>query len=386
MRTVSSAWLAIAALILLCAGALAWGQRPPTPPAPSQSAPVSTEPAPNPSPAQTSPARPGGQAPDFTLKVISPPNKFTLSEYDSRPILLFFFDAGDMPSANAVPYVAEWHRRYANDSLVVMGMHEPEYPPMADEYMVIEALARENALFPVAMDSSRSVYEAYGIQDLPAYVILKPGRRIAAETWSPRPYAAVETEIQKVLTEIKPGMINPFLVKPLRPVDDPAKKVFAATPQIMLGCGFDTISGFNDSECDSFCNYKDLGEKIRELVYLQGYWKVTPNSVVHTTKMGSSGDRLRVIYSGTEVWLLPSFVYGSAVRVYVMQDRAYADKSIWGRDILSDDLGNPYILMKYSVPIQVIKNRSFGTHELELMPAEGDVALYYIFFEDGVAQ
>ena len=378
--------MVIAALMLLCAGVLGSGHRPSTPPAPAPSVPVSTLPAPAPPATRAASAQLAGQAPDFTIKVIAPSDTFTLSEYESRPVLLFFFDAGDMRSANAIPYVTEWFRRYASDSLVVMGIHQPEYPPMTDVGTVIQTISREYALFPVAMDSLRSVYAAYGVQGLPAYVLLKPGRKIVLETWAPRPYRDVETEIQKILTEIKPGIINPFLVKPLRPVDDPARRVLAATPQILLGCGFDTISGFNDSGCDSFCNYKDLGEKIRELVYLQGYWKVTPNSVIHTTKMGSSGDRLRVIYSGTEVWLLPSFAYGAPVRVYVMQDRAYIDKSIWGRDIYMDEIGNPFILMKYSVPLQVIKNRTFGSHELELMPAEGDVAFYYIFFEDGVLE
>jgi hypothetical protein len=326
------------------------------------------------------------QAPDFTLDIIAPQSTFALSGHLTQPILLFFFDAGEMPSAYAVPYVSEWHRRYAGDSLVVLGIHEPGYPPMANPRNVLEAVAREDALFPVAMDSTKSLLTDYKVGGLPAFVVIKPGGMVVLETWEARPYSEVETEIQKVLAEIKPNIVNPFFVKPLRPTDNPANTVLAATPEVLLGCKFDTISGFHSSECDSFCNYKDLGEKIRGLVYLQGYWKVAPNSIGHVAKLASSGDHLRVIYSGKSVWLLPSFVRGEPQRVYVKQDRVYIDREIWGGDIYGDEVGNPYIRVQYPVPVEVIRNRAFGAHELELIPLEGDVSFYYIFFEDGVAE
>jgi len=329
---------------------------------------------------------PPEMAPDFTLPVIAPRDTFQLSEHGSQPVLLFFFDAGDMASTYAVPYVSEWYRRYLNDGLVIIGIQEPEYPPMMDVRTVLEATARADAFFPVAMDSTRSVSAAYAVQGLPAFVVIRPGGKIALETWEARPYAEVETGIQRVLAEIKPDIVNPFLVKPLRPTDDPTKRVLAATPVVMLGCESGTISAFHESECDSFCNYKDLGEKIRGLAYLQGYWKVTPNSAAHEIKFASADDHLRLIYSGKGVWLLPGFVSGSPQRIYVKQDHVYIDKAVWGQDIYGDEVGNPYILMKYPVPVHVINNRSFGTHELELMPVEGDAAFYYIFFEDGVAE
>jgi hypothetical protein len=42
--------------------------------------------------------------------------------------------------------------------------------------------------------------------------------------------------------------------------------------------------------------------------------------------------------------------------------------------------------MQYSIPVNIVKNPAFGAHELEIIPAEGDVAFYYLFFVGDAAE
>jgi len=333
-------------------------------------------------PDQGLPAR----APDFTLTQTSTHDTLVLSDYSAQPVLLFFYDGGDMRSWSAIPYVNEMHRRYAGDGLAVVGVHWSRHEPLRLVYNAIEVVSARRVTYPVGLDLDGSVHGLYGLTDLPAYYVLRPGLEIAYATSGPKPYALVETAIQELLRQMKPGIIHPFLVKPLSPLDDPARTILRATPAIDCGYLSGAVADCDSTRYDRPFNYFDSWGRDKGKIYLNGYWTVGPNSMSHEAKYASSEDRLRIIYSGKEVWLLPSFPYGQPQRVYVKQDKSYLDRALWGKAIIGDETGRPYILMRYSIPTQVVSNKSFGSHELELIPAEGDVAFCYLFFEDGVAE
>ena len=51
----------------------------------------------------------------------------TIASLEGKPVLLSFWDYTSGPSLRAVPYVKEWHTRYASAGLVVIGVHAPEF-------------------------------------------------------------------------------------------------------------------------------------------------------------------------------------------------------------------------------------------------------------------
>lgn len=332
-------------------------------------------------------ARPSPKlAPDFTLIESVESDTLRLTELNTRPVLLFFYDGADMASLDAIPYVNEWNRRYEGDGLTIIGVHSPALEQMKIRFNALEIITRAKINFPTGMDYDRAAYTAYSLSALPAYVLMRPGREIVYETTQSPAYVEIETAIQKLLAEHKPGIVNPFIIKPLRPIDDPKRKALPATPQISLGYGSGAIADCDSTAYDKFFDFSDSREHAKGKVYLQGYWKVGPNSVTYEGKYRSSEDHIRVVYSGKEVWLLPCFPFGEAQRVYVKQDREYLRNEDWGTDIEGDGLGKPFIYMQYSIPVNIVKNRAFGAHELEIIPAEGDVAFYYLFFVGDVAE
>ncbi len=330
-------------------------------------------------------APPPQPAPDFMLTQCANADTIKLSDFTRQPVLLFFYDGGDMASWNALPYVREWHRRYEGDDLKIIGIHSPGFEPLKNRVNAVEVISLAKITFPVGMDSDRSIYQTYSLKTLPAYVLLRPGGQIVFETSSPRTYVEVEKAIQKLLMEGKRDIINPFIVKPLRPLDDPDKKILRASPMVVLGYQAGVIAGCDSPAYDEFHNYFDSREREKGRVYLQGYWKVGPRSISHELKYGSSEDHLRIIYTAKDVWLLPDFPYSSPQRVYVKQDREYLRDADWGKGIQADLVGKPYISTLYSIPVHIVSNRAFGTHELELIPTGGDVAFCYLFFEGDVA-
>ena len=44
------------------------------------------------------------------------------------PVLVHFFDVAQLNSVRSIPYVVEWHHRYAGHGLTVLGVHSPRFP------------------------------------------------------------------------------------------------------------------------------------------------------------------------------------------------------------------------------------------------------------------
>ena len=59
-----------------------------------------------------------------------------------RPVLIEFWDFCRVNSLRTLPYIGEWHRRYADDGLRVIGVHSPGFEPSSREDSVREAVAR----------------------------------------------------------------------------------------------------------------------------------------------------------------------------------------------------------------------------------------------------
>src|SRR5712691_4541123 len=69
-----------------------------------------------------------------------------------RPVLVEFWDFCRPNSLRTLPYVTEWHRRYAAEGLRVIGVHSPGFPPSRSAGAVRDAVARLGVEHPVCLD------------------------------------------------------------------------------------------------------------------------------------------------------------------------------------------------------------------------------------------
>src|SRR5919106_118073 len=74
------------------------------------------------------------------------------------PVLVHFFDFAQLNSVRALPYVREWHRRYANEGLSVVGVQAPRFAFGSDPAAVRRGLERLAVEYPVAIDAEREMW------------------------------------------------------------------------------------------------------------------------------------------------------------------------------------------------------------------------------------
>ena len=316
-------------------------------------------------------------APDFTVRECIKADSLTLSEFFEFPAVLFFLDAGDAACFKAYPYTVNWHAKYAADGVRVIGIHCPGYEAMKSWPNVVTAVARTELAFPIALDYEREIYRDYELERLPTLLLLEPGGRIVAQASEETDYRSFENEIHKVLRAIEPDVVLPFPFERDRAVGE-ARKFPAPTPKMNLGYLSGAIVNCDSTDVGEFRRYTDPGGKERGKVYLEGRWKVEDRLL--TYEEGEAA-HIRVVYSGKDVWLLPNFALDQAVRVYVEQDRSPLRLDILGRSIKTDVQARTFLNMRYAIPLHVLSNITYGTHELKIIPAEGVVSFEYLFFE-----
>ncbi len=104
----------------------------------------------------------GNLAKDFvgvTQWLNSPP--LTIEELKGKVVLVDFWTYTCINCLRTLPYLRDWHAKYASKGLVIVGVHSPEFQFEHDEDNVREAMVRERVTWPVAMDNDFDTWLAY---------------------------------------------------------------------------------------------------------------------------------------------------------------------------------------------------------------------------------
>ena len=100
-----------------------------------------------------------------------------------------------------LPYVRAWAERYADDGLVVVGVHTPEFPFEHDLDNVRRAVAEMRIGYPVAVDDDYAVWDAFANRYWPALYVVDARGRIRHHRFGEGDYEFSELVVQELLVE-----------------------------------------------------------------------------------------------------------------------------------------------------------------------------------------
>jgi hypothetical protein len=100
-----------------------------------------------------------------------------------------------------MPSLKEWHSKYKDEGLVIIGNHFPEFSYEADLANLKDALARNDIQYAVAQDNDGATWKAYKNHYWPAlYLIDKQGHIRYVHIGEGR-YSETEENIKALLEE-----------------------------------------------------------------------------------------------------------------------------------------------------------------------------------------
>jgi len=143
-----------------------------------------------------------GPAPELTndtwLNVDSP---LRLADLRGQVVLLEMWTFGCINCQNVMPSLKEWHARYKDKGLVIIGNHFPEFSYEADLANLKESIAREKIEYAVAQDNDGATWKAYKNHYWPTLYLIDKQSHIRYVHIGEGRYTQTEENIKALLEE-----------------------------------------------------------------------------------------------------------------------------------------------------------------------------------------
>jgi thiol-disulfide isomerase/thioredoxin len=118
----------------------------------------------------------GRPAPEITGQTWINTEPLRLADLKGKVVMVEFWTFGCYNCRNVQPYVKEWHKKYADQGLVVIGVHTPETDFERYSKNVEHYVREEQITYAVVTDNDFATWTRYGNRAWPTvYLIDKQG-------------------------------------------------------------------------------------------------------------------------------------------------------------------------------------------------------------------
>ena len=125
----------------------------------------------------------------------------TLELLRGKVVLIDFWTYSCVNCVRTLPYIKEWHDKYAKDGLVIIGVHTPEFEFEKDTRNVEKAVERFSMKYPVAQDNDFKTWRAFNNRYWPAKYFIDSEGNVRYTHFGEGAYAESELVIQQLLAE-----------------------------------------------------------------------------------------------------------------------------------------------------------------------------------------
>jgi thiol-disulfide isomerase/thioredoxin len=112
--------------------------------------------------AQAKPQPSGPKLPEFggIEQWINSP-ALSLNDLKGQIVLIHIWTFACINCQRTIPYIVQWHQKYASQGLKVVSIHTPEFAFERDINNVKKAVQKHDITYPVAIDNRSTMWKAY---------------------------------------------------------------------------------------------------------------------------------------------------------------------------------------------------------------------------------
>jgi thiol-disulfide isomerase/thioredoxin len=309
--------------------------------------------------------------------------RLTMAGLRSNPVLIDFWDYTCVNCLRTIPYLREWHSRYANYGLVIVGVHSPEFAFAHEKGYVARAVEQLAIEYPVVLDNNYQIWDAYCNRYWPAKYLVDKDGYVRAYHFGEGAYQKTESMIQNLLRDLSPGIDLPEVMAPIRPEDTIGAVCYRGTPELYLGHLRGRI-GNAEALPDKATRYREALPEREGHAYLGGDW-LLGGEALSRPKGAEEESCLYLRYSAREVNLVAYPPPAGSGSIEVVQDGHPLTEEESGADIRFDE-GRSFVLIDEPRMYALVNNDTFGTHELTLAMASDEIGLFAFTFVTCVSE
>lgn len=301
-------------------------------------------------------------------------------ELAGRVVLIDFWDYTCVNCIRTLPYIREWHRRYHDKGLEIIGVHAPEFTFSKTEENVRKGIEEFEIKYPVVMDNDYKIWQAFANRYWPSKYLIDKNGYFRYAHFGEGNYIETELAIQLLLKEIDPDVNLPDPMKPVRDMDTPGIHSHRVSPELYFGYSRGKLGNTGEPKKGEAHEFKKPDIIQEDTIYVEGKWITSPEYMAPALNDPSENAHIYLRYTSSEVNLVINPEKETGVKVVIMQDNKYLDREDAGDDVEFESNGESYIVVRDPKMYNLIKNKDVGSHLLQLSTYSNGFSAYAFTF------
>jgi len=267
-----------------------------------------------------------------------------------KVVLVDFWTYTCINCIRTLPYLRVWHEKYADDGLVIIGVHTPEFEFEKNADNLQKAINDYELLYPVMQDNDYATWQAYSNRYWPAKYLINKDGKIVYTHFGEGEYDETEEMIQKLLKEAGSNVNDE--------INNPDYTIDSQTPELYMGIS--RLQNFSSNE------RPELGVKSYTTT------DVRPNTFAYSGEW-----ELRDEYAqpSKNSKLILNF---NSKNVFLVMDTS--DQKSGSVRVILDGVEKEAIKVDSAKKYDIIQLNRPGNHELELIFTTGNVQVFAFTF------
>jgi thiol-disulfide isomerase/thioredoxin len=301
---------------------------------------------------------------------------FTLADLRGKVVLVDFWTYSCINCIRTIPYLNSWYEKYADDGLVIVGVHTPEFEFEKDHNNVKAAVERFDIKYPVVQDNEKQTWNAFENRYWPRKYLIDSEGYIRYDHIGEGSYTETEKVIQSLLTERTGHSGLNFTLDQVTGSPQNTQSVNfdkINTPELYFGYQYATeplgnSEGYNPDRIVKYTipNHTKI---IPNRIYLKGEWKNNADNIELQSEVG----QIVLSYSAKAV----NVVAGGSGKLIILEDNnSRLNESSRGTDVTEDSTVNIDGQRLYNV----VMNREYGNHHMVIDAAGKGFQIYTFTF------
>ena len=280
----------------------------------------------------------------------------------------------------------DWHDKYADLGLTIIGVHTPEFEFEKKKENVIDAVAEYGLEYPVVQDNDFGTWRAFENRYWPAKYLIDKDGYIRYSHFGEGAYQETEEKIRELLMETASGVEEISL--DIRPSPEVDAAVYAASGSATsltreLYAGYERNYGSLQfgpappyvlpdvhpeyyTQPDGVAEYMDPGEHNNHFLYLQGMWRNGRESLRHARVTTNYEDYMALRFYGNSANVVLSPEGDEPYEIRVTLDDKPVAEEYKGADIMYDDEGNSYVRVDEPRMYRLVSTPTYSGHDMKL--------------------
>ncbi len=317
---------------------------------------------------------------------------FTLESLRGQVVLVDFWTYTCVNCIRTFPFLKEWHAKYADRGLNIIGVHTPEFEFEKTKANVEDAVSRNGLEWRMAQDNDMKTWRAFNNRFWPAKYMIDATGVIRYRHFGEGAYDETERQIRGLLEEIGVDLSDIVASRDPGPEIDPGvnrtdsslsqtRELYAGIQRnISASVPYYGNNQFYYVPAMTAAFYQDPGDHANHFLYLQGAWINGMESIMHAQETENLDDYIALKIFGTSVNVVISSEDAEPYDVVITLDGQPVEMEGWGADLQINGEGMTVIRVDEPRMYSLLRLPVYGGHELKLSSNSRDFNVFAFTF------